>query len=446
MANYFVNSTAGDDNNHGTSEISAFKTIHQALCHVAAGDTVYVKAAGPYTLAAQHSAIPKFTGGSWDPATRLVTKAGQFADYSYQGGDRIWLASASQGRAGWYAVAGVIDDDRIRLADDSLYPGGGLSDIHSDCTEAMGALFTAGSATNWIRIKGYTSSVEDAGEVTFEGGGVYNYGLLGLSGNNYYRIENMAIQNTLNTCFQWASGDTVSFRRCTATNSNGNHGWRCRDRGVWHDCTAVNHGTGIGCMNYGQVFGCTVSGCTSLGINVATLCGIFGCRVHDCPTGIVMSSHASLSYCTVFNCSSCGIYNTAVTSILFSVRNCTIDGGGAAGSVGIQCNASPVNVVNCILHNCETCLKASNNQGELLMTRNNLYNPCGGGTAVMGYTVGEGSIIGADPLFVDEANHDYRLRWASPARAAGWPSYLDIGAQQRKEPIRGCGIRTGGEM
>ncbi len=445
MANYYVNAAEGDDNHSGASEASAFKSLHQALCHVAAGDNVYVKAVGPYALAAQHSAIPVFTGGSWDPTTRIVTKAGRFADYAYQSGDRIWLASTSQGRSGWYAVAGVIDDDRIRLADNNLYPSGALSDIRSDCSEAMAALFTAGSAANWIRIKGYASSAEDAGVVTLEGGGVFSYGLLGLSGNNYYRIENIAIQNTLNTCFQWASGDSVSFRRCAAVNSNGNYGWRCRDRCTWRDCTAAHHGTGIMGSNYDQVVGCEVSACTSVGINLTTCGGAVGCIVHDCPTGIYLFSHGTVAFCTIFNCSSVGVRQATIAGTHLAVINCTIDGGGLADSVGVQSSSVASEVVNCILHNCATCLKGSTAFGDLLVARHNLYDPASGGTAVEGFPLGEGSMV-SDPRFVDEANHDYRLRWASPARAAGWPAYMDMGSQQRREPIRGCGIRTGGEM
>lgn len=446
MADYYVNAVSGDDNHNGTSVALAFKTIHQALCHVAPGDNVYIKDTGPYTAAARHSAIPVFTGGSWNPTTRRVIKAGQFVDYSYQSGDRIWLASASIGNGGWYPVAAVIDDDTLLLADDSLYPGGPLSDIHNDCTTAMAALFVAGSADDWIRIKGYGSSVEDDGIVTLDGSNVFEHGFVGLSGNSYYRIENIAVRNTLNTCWQWASGDYVSFRRCAAVNSNGHNGWRGRDRCTWRDCTAEHHGTGILGVNYNQVVGCAISACASVGISLTMFSGAVGCTVHYCSTGISLFSHATVAWCTLYHCAAFAIRHVTSTGSHFSILNCTIDGGGLADSVGVQSNSMASAVVNCILHNCATCLKAPTTFGDLLVSRHNMYNPSSGGTAVEGFALGEGSVVGIDPRFLDEAGHDYRLRWDSPARAAGWPAYLDMGAQQRKENSRGRGILTGGEM
>lgn len=445
MADYYVNAASGNDNHNGTSEASAFQTIHQALCRVAAGDTVYVKDTGPYTAAARHGTIPIFTGGSWDPATRRVTKADQFVDYSYKSGDRIWLASASAGNAGWYPVAAVIDDDTLLLADDSLYPGGALSDIHNDCAAAMAALFTAGSADNWIRIKGYASSVEDDGFVTLEGNGVFSHGLLGLSGNNHYRIENLAVRNTLATCFEFPYGDGLSFRSCSAVDSNGHDGWCCRNRCTWRDCAAALHDIGIHGGNCGLVVGCTASNCGSVGVKLSSYGGALDCTVHDCPTGIYVFAHGTVAHCTIFDCSSFGILHSSFAGTHFSVVNCTIDGGGLADSVGMQGHAVATGVVNCIVHNCAICLKGPTDCGDLLVARHNLYNPSPGGTAVEGFPAGDGSMVG-DPRFVDEAAHDYRLRWSSPARSAGRPANLDMGSHQRKALLRGRGILTGGEM
>jgi hypothetical protein len=64
--------------------------------------------------------------------------------------------------------------------------------------------------------------------------------------------------------------------------------------------------------------------------------------------------------------------------------------------------------------------------------RSNLFAGCAAPRAD-GWPVGSGDIVAADAGFVDPDGGDSRLRFDSPARGAGRPSFIDIGAMQRRE-------------
>lgn len=71
--------------------------------------------------------------------------------------------------------------------------------------------------------------------------------------------------------------------------------------------------------------------------------------------------------------------------------------------------------------------------------------------AYSGNTAGrlnDANSVTGDPLFRnvtgDIDNDDWAIKWASPARAAASVPYMDIGAAQRREKIKGRGMRPGG--
>jgi len=51
----------------------------------------------------------------------------------------------------------------------------------------------------------------------------------------------------------------------------------------------------------------------------------------------------------------------------------------------------------------------------------------------LGWDYVSDDITGLNPLFVDAGNGNYALLFNSPARNAGWPSFLDLGAEQVKQ-------------
>ncbi len=61
----------------------------------------------------------------WDEGDQTITKAEAFADYTWQAGDHIYIASGTSVDTGWYEVQSKTDDDTIVLVDDA---GGGAGD------------------------------------------------------------------------------------------------------------------------------------------------------------------------------------------------------------------------------------------------------------------------------------------------------------------------------
>ena len=71
---------------------------------------------------------------------------------------------------------------------------------------------------------------------------------------------------------------------------------------------------------------------------------------------------------------------------------------------------------------------------------NNLFYA--NGTNRDGWREGSGAVE-ADPQFVDAAGHDYRLKSDSPAVAAGYPAFMDIGAVHRLPWSAGAAVNLG---
>ncbi len=159
--------------------------------------------------------------------------------------------------------------------------------------------------------------------------------------------------------------------------------------------------------------------------------------------------------CDIFNNGDCGIMMGGAVAVMnrvygngghgintsFSghpqfILNNTLDGDGKpSGKVGIYVHKESGGVVaNNIIHDFDIGAKATGgNPGQRLIARNNLFTD--NNTDRDDFPEGPGDVSADDPGFVDEANNDYRLRFTSPARGAGNPAWIDIGASQRKEML-----------
>lgn len=156
--------------------------------------------------------------------------------------------------------------------------------------------------------------------------------------------------------------------------------------------------------------------------------------------------------CDLIDNSSAGLYTIGACSLMFSrvigngtagvsaalsaarhlIANNTLCGNNrASGSVGIDLFEPHGSIVmNNVIHDFDIGLRAAQAGNDAGLVRNNLF--AGNNTDRQNVPAGAGDVLAEAPGFVDASGGDYRLRYESPARGAGWPVYLDIGADQRR--------------
>lgn len=123
---------------------------------------------------------------------------------------------------------------------------------------------------------------------------------------------------------------------------------------------------------------------------------------------------------TVYGCGDSGFEITDADAALVLLNNIFQDNGNAAGEFNYESAAGTIEAVGVHFYNL-------------------FYHQGGGGGAnLSGLTVNSTELT-SDPLFIDPANGDFRLKNTSPAKAAAFPGqflggplgYLDMGAVQR---------------
>lgn len=237
---------------------------------------------------------------------------------------------------------------------------------------------------------------------------------LGGGSTAYYRFEN--IQQTGASGTGWALGNLqfCTWVNCSALSNSGasSDGWAARSFGRWFGCTASNNGRDGWNTLDSSAEDTVWNNCVAIGN------GRYG--FHSYTNGVQFDN------CIAHANTTTGFYSGVMPPTGYSLHNCTADGS----ATGIRAGGRGASVVNCIISNNTTGWTGYTTDTYNCVARNNLYY--NNGTDRSNAPAGIGDITGSDPLFTNYAGDDLTLAAGSPAIAAGYPAYLDIGARQAR--------------
>jgi len=254
---------------------------------------------------------------------------------------------------------------------------------------------TVGTATTPIVWEGYTTTPGDGGVVTVDAQDTNTSALL-ISGTEgkYNVFKNFHFTQADGTGVSGAGMDHLVFKNCRSSN---------------------NAGDGFNIDNYNSLEGCLADTNTSIGFNVDSLNYMVCCVAHtNTSTGFSTDGQCYVNCMSYNNGTQCFFAESAYGQICVG---CTFDGDNSVIGANFR-GTSPKIIVNCIFYDCSTGIISNNDNGEWVISRNNLFYS--NGTDRTNWLTGEGDVSGSSDPFTDSAGRDYSLKSGSEAIDAGY--------------------------
>ena len=312
------------------------------------------------------------------------------------------------------AMAVVDPGDRVWMKADGDY---------TDDTDADGVcckIITAGTSGSPIKLEGYKSTIGDAdthlhddayravinGTAESLTNGISVDGGLGMY--VFWMIKNILAKNCGGVGIHLDSSTIITVSNCRSTNNSTGFSSDSQYNSFAHCEGDNNDGSGF----YGGA-------------------KLFNCRWHHNEgTGVVATNQIHMTHSLVYKNDAHG-FEDSWGDAHYLANNTFVGKSKVADQRAIQVSyAYPSVIANNIFHDWDIGLKATAQEGGRWIIEHNLFSDVN--TKYTNVDEGASDIEGA-VKFVDEANDDYRLRFGSPARGAGLPPHVDIGARQRKE-------------
>ncbi|MEH2065372.1 MAG: choice-of-anchor D domain-containing protein [Nostoc sp.] len=376
MTTYYVSET-GNDKNNGLQQGSAFQTLQQAGDLVKAGDTVYVMN-GTYTSIYAHILSIANKQGTADAPITFMALPGQTPVLQAKGNN--WNAISITGST-YITIEGLTlvgNRDNVTLAyaleqkdnlNNSATSGNGINITYSDDNENQLSTHITIKNNNVSNFPGGGIATTKADYITIENNVV--------SGNSWYSpfgTQGITMVNLANS-----DNNTTDYKVII----QGNTSFDNKQLVPWYVAGKITEGHGI-MLDTSYVGGVAYTGKVLISNNLTYNNGGAGIQIlkGENPVDIVNN--------TIYQNSQVVTYGEI---FLNSAKN--------------------VRVYNNILYGSQGESVISNNKSDLLTFENNLaYN------GVFNVT-GSGNILNQDPLFVDAANGDFRLKPGSAAIDAG---------------------------